>query len=293
MERGRFERVGYHYRGRIGTVQLHPLSNPKMADYDAKFVSDYKAHSSAPAFLLRRVVQEVVSAIQMPIDEHDRGPELNILAQYYRNALDFASEDMCFDYQKTAEVLNVAKSVISYEAFKPAEMQQHTEAAGESIDTMKKAFGVLREKLTSFSGVFTAEEIRAIAEYFLRSYLGNLRLWLHALSGKHQSETKVVTLFIDTPLPSLPLTKAVERIKLPQEEIASERNSPYKTSRKSTMARGQIVTKQDENRPDGTVAPEVESIDQQIARTTTRIEEEAGKRDISLERALEEARKKK
>lgn len=266
-----------------------------MDEYDAKFVSDYKAHSSPASFLRRRVVSEVVTAIQMPIDEHDRGPELNILAEYYRNALDFASEDMCFAHEKTAKVLNVAKSVISYEAFKPAEMQQHMEAAGESIDTMKRAFGVLREKLTTFSGVFTAEEIRAIAEYFLRSYLGNLRLWLHALSGKHQSDTTVVTLFIDSPLPSLPLAKAVERIKLPQEETLSERNSPSrsKTSRKSTMMRGQMYSKQEESRQEGTLVPEVESVDQQIARTAARIEEEAGKREVSLEKAVEEARKKK
>jgi len=264
-----------------------------MEQYDAKFVTEYQAQVAPEAYLRRKVVQEVVAAIGMPIDEHDRGPELNILSEYYRNALDFAVMDMCFDQLKVATVLNVAQSVISYEAFKPAEMQRHMETAGESLATMKAAFEVLKGKLTSLSAVFTAEEIGTIAQYFLRSYLSNLRLWVHALSGKHQSETTVVTLFIDTPLPSFPLLKAVERLKLPKDDYVSERDSPTrsKASRKSTMMKGQAYVKQEEDRT--ALLPEVETVDQQIARTAARIEEEAGKRDVSLEKAVEEARKKK
>lgn len=265
-----------------------------MEQYDAKFVAEYQAQVSPEVYLRRHVVQEVVTAIGMPIDEHDRGPELNILAEYYRNALDFAANDMCFDQHKVATVLNVAQSVITYEAFKPAELQQHLEAAGESLEAMKAAFGVLKGKLTSLAAVFTADEIGAIAQYFLRSYLSNLRLWVHALSGKHQSETTVVTLFIDTPLPTSPLLKAVERLKLPKDELASERDSPTrsKASRKSTMMKGQTCVKQQEE-DRAALLPEVETVDQQIAKTAARIEEEAGKRDVSLEKAVEEARKKK
>jgi len=260
--------------------------------YDASFISAYKTHNSPMAFLRRRVVQEVVAAIQMPIDEHDRGAELNILAEYYCNALDFAVTNMCFDNRKAAEVLNVAQSMVRYEGFKPAD-EKHLEPR-RTEETSKQDYAILKEKLTSLLGVFTAEEIRAIAEYFLKSYISNLRLWMHALSGKHQSETKVVTLYVDAPLDSLPLSKAVERLKMPKEEAERDSSTRSKNSRRSTFLKGQTSARPgEEDRSLPQPLPEVETIDQQIAKAAARIEETATQRDLTLEKAVDEARKKK
>ena len=263
-----------------------------MEQFDASFISAYKAHISPRAFLHNRVVQEVIAAIQMPIDERDCAAELNILSEFYSNAIDFADVNMCFDDAKTAEVLNVARSMVRYEGFRPADEMQLVQRDAEK--SMKEDFAILQGKLTSLVGLFTAEEIKTIAEYFLRSYLSNLRLWMHALSGKHQTETKVATLFVDTPLASLPLVKAVERIRLPKDEIGQDFEAQFKTSRKSTLLKGQAYVRQrEEDKPVGQPLPEAETIDQQIAKAAARIEEAAAQRDAGLEKAIEEVRKKK
>jgi hypothetical protein len=263
-----------------------------MGQFDASFISAYKAHISLKSFLHNRVVQEVIAAIQMPIDEHDCGAELNILSEFYGNAIDFAAINMCFDDEKTAEVLNVAGSMVRYEGFRPADEMELVQRDSEK--SMRQDFAILQGKLTSLRRLFAAEEIRTIAEYFLRSYISNLRLWVHALSGKHQTETKVVTLFVDSPLASLPLLKAVERIKLPKDEIGQDLQTHSKTSRKSTFMKGQAYARQgEEDRPTGQPLPMTETIDQQIAKAAARIEDTAAQREAGLEKAIEEARKKK
>ena len=260
-----------------------------MEPYDADVIAQFKGSSDSRSFLRHRVVQEVISAINMPIDERDRGAELNILTEYYYNAFNFAENEMRLENRKIAEVMNVAQSLTTYDAFKPAEVKNL------EVRKPEDGYALVKSKLTSLMGVFTAEEIRVIAEYFVRSYLGNLRLWVHVLSGKHQTETKVATVFVDDPLPSLPLSKSVERLKLPKDDLASERDSltRSKASRKSTMMRGQAYPKPSEDDRVQSALPEVETVDEQISKTAARIEEQALQREQVLEKAVEENRKKK
>jgi hypothetical protein len=86
----------------------------------------------------------------------------------------------------------------------------------------------------------------------------------------------------------------VERIKLPKDEIGQDLQTHSKTSRKSTFMKGQAYARQgEEDRPTGQPLPMTETIDQQIAKAAARIEDTAAQREAGLEKAIEEARKKK
>ena len=263
--------------------------------FSAATAQQYRESLSPRSMLHHKVVEEVVSTIGTPIDERDRAAELNILCEYYEHAYEFATQFMCFDDNKTASVLNVARAMVSYDVFKPADQQLHAVAAGDQQEASRGTFQKMQKKLMSLQGVFSTEEIIAISEYFVHSYISSLRLWTHALSNKQQSETKVCMLYIEEPLPTLPLSKAVERIKLPKEEIASERDGSHKqrfSSRQSTKQMPVKETKMQEV-DSGKREEKPETMDEMIEKASEQISKEAERREVLLEKALDEARGKR
>lgn len=243
------------------------------------------------AAMHRLIVEDVEASIGMEIDERDRAAELSILREYYQNAYRFARQEMCFSDDKAAAVMNVARAMIDYEYFKPADLQRLA-AKVDQQELSKTIFDKMRRKLESLQDCFSVQEIMQISEHYVHSYISNIRLWLHALSNKQQSETAICFLFIDEPMPSPPLSRAVARLQLPKEEIAFELGKKNRISSRQTTKRGVAY----EQKPQETVREtkdEVETMEMKIERNTADILRVADEREAMLAKALDERLKKK
>lgn len=260
------------------------------------FIQEIRGSDNPKDLFRSAVINHITTVTGAEFDEHDRAAEVNIYAEVYLNTYQYAADEMRFDARKVVELLKITHSMMDYRLFLPAETTMlNSDQAPDFIKQSKEKFDTMRQELLAKSSVFTAEEIRQVAEYFTYSFIGNIRLYSHSLSGKQRTDTKVVSVFVDEPIFTLPLLKAVERIKMPKEELSEATSRFQRASRKATMLR-QLSS----NRLQTVTSPraeedkeQVDEVDQKISTLTKRIDADITQHDQQIERTLEDLKPRK
>ena len=207
-----------------------------MDSFTAVFLQQLRCSDSPKSLLRQAVLAHIETVTGTAFDEHDRAAEVSIFAEVYLNSYQFAAVEMCYDDSKVLEILKITHLMLDYRLFFPAETTMGgNEKQQDFVHQSKAKFEVMQRELMRKRDLFGAEETRGIADYFAHSFLENFRLYSHTLSGKQRTETKVVSLFVDEPLVTLPLSKAVERIKVHYGELSEGVTRLQRLSRKVTL----------------------------------------------------------
>lgn len=265
-----------------------------MASFTPSFLQQVRSSDSPVSLFRQAVLAHILTVIGTGFDEHDRVAEVSIFAETYQNSYHFAAVDMCFSDSKVQEILQITHSMLDYGLFFPAEQTMGTgERTQDFARQSKEKFELMQRELVSKKDIFRTEEIRQIAEYFVHSFIGNFRLYSHALSGKQRTETKVVSVFVDQPLATWPLQRAVERIKMPK-EMSEGAARLQRVSRKVTLLK-QLSSPRNftlQPAPAEAVEPE-DAIDHRINSLAKRVEGEIVLRDQQIEKVIEDLKGRK
>ena len=261
--------------------------------FSQTFILQVRTHPSPKDLFHSFVVSEIIKFTETDFDEHDRAAEVNIFSEMYLNSYQFAALQMCFDDLKVGQLLHVTHCMLDYDIFLPAERKLGTGEVGV-VEKAKKTFEAMRKQLMSQAGVFSVEEIKTISEFFVQWYISNLRLYNHSLSGKQRTDTKIVSIYVDEPMATLPLSKAVERIKLPKEELSESMSRFQKVSRRVTLLKQMSSAKLSQAvSPRQQPESPQDMLDKRIETLTTKLSDDIDRRDQMLEKLLDEARGKK
>jgi hypothetical protein len=265
-----------------------------MDSFTAAFLQQLRSSDSQKSLFREAVLAHIVSVLGTGFDEHDRAAEVNIFAEIYLNSYCFAAVEMCFSDSKVLEILKITHLMLDYELFLPAEKTMGSnEKPRDVVQQSKQKFDTMQRELMRHRERFEAEEIRRIAEYFVHSFIGNIRLYSHSLSGKQRTETTVVSIFVDEPLATLPLFKAVERIK-PPKELSEGAARLQRVSRKVTLLK-QLSSPRSliSPRPSEESKEPADVIDRRIDILAKKLEGEIVQRDQQIEKAIEDLKGRK
>jgi len=265
-----------------------------MDSFTPVFLQQLRSSDSPTSLFRQAVLAHILTVIGTGFDEHDRVAEVSIFAEIYLNSYHFATVEMCFTDSKVLEILQVTHLMLDYSLFFPAEKTMGTsEQKPDFAHQSKQKFEQMQRELMRKRDIFRTEEIRRIAEYFVQSFIGNFRLYSHSLSGKQRTETKVVSVFVDQPLATLPLLKAVERSKMPK-ELSEGAARLQRVSRKVTLLKQlssprnlTLKSPREEAKAPG------DAIDQRINSLSKRLDSQIELRDQQIEKAIEDMKGRK
>jgi hypothetical protein len=233
-------------------------------------------------------------------DDHERQLELMILSTYYSDLLTLGKDQLQLTLPNLTTLFSLGHSLIHFESFSRAEIKEKDYK--EELTTDILAF---RARLRGVEGL-TRVELEAVTEYFFRTYFQHYRLYHYLYSGKQASETKILEITVETPLPSESLGAAVQRLefrdiaKSPDKysrsnSISSHRNSSRPSTRLSDQNIPSEARKSDKaatTRQPPEPTPPLNEVERAIAAAEAEFSQMLKARQEVLDRQVEEARKK-
>ena len=157
-------------------------------------------------------------------DTFDSQHEVKILTSYYQDVLQYSKTSLCLPPSKIAELLKLANHLVILGTIRKPRLPAEQ----------------LKPELDSLRSSFNPSDCESIFSYFSKNYFQNIRLYNFIFSSRENTETAHIKALIDEPLPTVPLSKSVQRAKnrLPIEEPQDLRHSQPSRTKLSNMKKG-------------------------------------------------------
>ena len=141
--------------------------------------------------------------------------ELAIIADFHFYNLEFAKDELLLPDNKAALLMNLLASFISFKHLEKGNEARESglEPGTEIKELQERRFELFKETLLAFAidnppsslKVFSAEELKKIVDYALKTYFRHFELFTYAFSLKQSVMDKKMTLHVDEPIPVPPL----------------------------------------------------------------------------------------
>lgn len=251
--------------------------------------------SPHPLSLITPLVLEEIRRYDVYFDDHERAIELRIICTYYEDLLAVGKDQLQLTIPKLTALLQLGHSLIRFASFSRSDL-----ADKDYKQELAKDIRAFQERLKSMQG-FARTELQAVTEYFFRTYFQHYRLYHYLYSGKQASETKILEITVETPLPSEPLAASVQRLKIVDiekspEKFISRSSSISQTRRPSTRLSDPPRTAESRQTKEPMKLPEAvaepNELEQTIAKAEAEFTQLLKQRQELLDKQLEDTRKK-
>jgi hypothetical protein len=257
--------------------------------------------SPSPSSLITPLVLAEIRRFDSYFDDHERQLELMILSTYYSDLLALGKDQLQLTLPNLTTLFSLGHSLIHFESFSRAEIKEKDYK--EELTTDILAF---RQRLRGVEGL-TRVELQAVTEYVFRTYFQHYRLYHYLYSGKQASETKLLEITVETPLPSESLGAAVQRLefrdiaKSPDKYFSRSNSISSRTNSRRPSTRLSDHNFPSEARKNGKAAtarlppeptPPPNEVEVAIAAAEAEFSQMLKARQEVLDRQVEEARKK-
>lgn len=238
-------------------------------------------NSSNPDTLLENLI---ISDLKLysKYDTFDSQHEVKILISYYKDILSYSKNSLCLPSSKATELLKLANHLVILGTIRKPRLPVEQ----------------LKPELNSLSSSFNPSDCESILSYFNKNYFQNIRLYNFIFSSRENTETAHIKALIDEPLPTVPLSKSVQRAKnrLPIEESQDLRHSQPSRTKLTNMKKGTESREHlnDANNFDDD-ENEVEIVDplvETVNKFHGEIETEFTKHEQAIDQEIEELRKR-
>lgn len=214
-------------------------------------------------------------------DPFDSQHEVKILISYYKDVLNFGKSILMLTPSKQQILLSISNTLI---------------CAG-TISKPRKPISDLKAILNESKSSFNPADLNAIFEYFSSNYFQHLRLYNYIFSSRENTETTHIQALIDEPLCTMPLIKAVQRVKnrLPIEDNVDLKAMQRSRSKIGTSRRGADSKEPPADMVLDSQASEdvpIDPVEEKMQKLHGDIESELHKHESAIEQEIEELRKR-
>ncbi|CAG9331510.1 unnamed protein product [Blepharisma stoltei] len=167
----------------------------------ANFIEEVSTSSTPNVLLIPQIKADIKKSIGN-VDNRDCQNELNILSSFYIQLIEFGKNRLFLGFERIVPLLQIGHSLIAASCYQ--------QILG-NFPTVEELFTLLTKQIVESR--YTPSQKRQIIEFFTETFFKHFRLYTHVFGNKQKSETLYINVSIDSPLPSLPLSMAVQRLK--------------------------------------------------------------------------------
>ena len=143
------------------------------------------------------------------LDERNKTIEIKILTDYYIQLFTYGRDNLHLTRTKLIQLLVIAHSIIHYDYF---DISHSIHSDSDLLTQLKLDFDTMKSLL--LNSRLSKHEIIAVSEYLGNSYFKHYRLYNYIFTSKQTVQTKYISLTIDQPITTFPLSQAVQRLKI-------------------------------------------------------------------------------
>jgi hypothetical protein len=174
-------------------------------------------------------------------DERNKTTEIKILTDYYVQLLNYGRDKLHLTLPKLTSLLVVSHSLIHYNYFN---ISHSIHSDSDLLTQLKLDFDTMKSMLMNSN--LNKHEIIAVCEYLGSTYFRHYRLYNYIFTSKQTVQTKYLNLIIDEPISTHPLSNAVQRLKVRNNEktdFSIKEDLVRSNSRKLSVGSSQPLSK--------------------------------------------------
>jgi Flagellar C1a complex subunit C1a-32 len=214
-------------------------------------------------------------------DPFDSQHEVKILINFYKDIINFSKTVLFFSTPNQILFFKLSNELI----------------CSGTIKKPRASIPDLNLLINSYNIHFNPSDLSSIKSFFSSNYFQHIRLYNCILSSKENAETAHIQVWVDSPLPSLPLYQSVQRLKSkPSTEEEDETNVIQKSRSKVINQRKGNDSKEpsqdlilESPLPDN---QEIDPVENTFSKLQVEIDAELQKREALIEVEIEELKKK-